>query len=451
MFRRNVKNLIPNILSMKETYSCKRYPKTLLLFLSLLFSVLCLSQKKAIDSTLSVLRNHMKEDSLRGNALIYLSYLYQTSDLSNSEYYAKEALDIAGRLNNYPLTCAALSQLGSVYNWERKTTEALSTYFRLEEVAQKSNQVYWLIKALLGVGYVYELESEWGKAVGYTLQALAIAEKSPDPYDEEDVYNNLGSEYIGLKNDKLAEEYLRKAAVLFKKDDNLDQLGDCEISLAKVFAARGNYDSAKHYFDDAVAIFTSLDEPYQIADVYQNIGDMYVTRAMYKQAENYYNKTIAIYNNTDVAEGDYALAALGLGTVALGQKKYDTASSIFHQEFAKVKSANIIETQLRCLLYMAKSDSALGNYREALEHMQEYASLYDNYYSQEKTRATQRMLIEFDVQQKEKENEQLKKENRLQQQQVPFWRCFTNKRPMPSSQWNRCSTRLKDRKMSWLL
>lgn len=407
---------------MKKNYFFKRYSNILLLLLfSFIFFTTSYSQKKAIDSTLSVLSKHLQEDSLRANALIYLSYLYQTSNLTNSEYYAKEALYIVNKLNNPLLECAALNQLASVYTWKRKTTEALTTYFEQQEIAQKTNQDYWLIKAYLGISYVYELENEWGKAVRNTLYALKIAEKSPDPFDEEDVYNHLGSEYLGLKNDKLAEEFLRKAATLFKKDENLDQLGDCQITLAKVFARRGNYDSATHYFDNALELFTMLDEPYQIADVYQQMGDMYSMQGKYKQAETYYKKTIRIYDKTNASEGDYALAVIGLGTVAFAEKNYDTAASIFHTEFEKVKQANIIEPQLQCLLYMSKSDSALGNYKEALEHMQNYAVLYDSFYSQEKTKTTQRMLIEFDVQQKEKENEQLKMENSLQQQHMAIF------------------------------
>src|SRR3954454_11838423 len=421
MFGKHVKNLIPNILFMKKNYSSRYYFRTTLLFLLLFFTFSVYSQKKAIDSTLTFLNKHLKEDSLRANALIYLSYLYQTSNLVNSEYYAKEALDIVHKLNNDVLECAALNQLASVYNWERKTPEALTTYFNQQEIAERINHAFWLIKALLGLSYAYELENEWGNALHYTLQALAIAEKSPDPFDEEDVYNHLGADYLGLKNDKLAEDYLKKAAILFKKDNNLDQLGDCEITLAKVFVVREKYDSAKHHFDNAVAIFISLDEPYQIADVYQQIGDMYTKREMYEQAENYYKKTILIYKKTTVSEGDYALAVIGLGTVALSEKRYDTASLIFHQEFVKVRQANIIEPQLQCLLYMSKTDSALGNYKEALEHMQTYSILYDSFYSEKKTHATQRMLIDFDVQRKEKENEQLKVENSLQQQHMAIF------------------------------
>jgi signal transduction histidine kinase len=406
---------------MKKIYRIFQYPAKAILLLYLYFiSFAAYTQKKAIDSTLNILNQHMTEDSVRVNALIHLSYLYQTSNLKNSEYYAKEALQVSNKINNDLLICAALSQLGSVYTWERKP-EALTTYFHQEEIAQKINSGYWLQDAYLGIGYVYELENEWGKALSYSLRALHIAEQSSEPSGLASVYNHLGSEYIGLNNDKLAENFLRKAALLFKQVNNLDQLGDCEISLANVFAVRGNYDSAVYHFNYALSLFTNLDEPYQIADVYQQMGDMYLKRKMYKQAKEYFVKTIINYKKNDVSEADYALAVLGLGIVAWGEKNYATASKIFHEEFVKIKKAGIAEPQLKYLIYMAKTDSAMGNYKEAFEHMQNYTLLYDSLYGEEKTRATQRMLVEFDVQQKEKENEQLKQQNNLQQQHMAIF------------------------------
>ena len=83
-------------------------------------------------------------------------------------------------------------------------------------------------------------------------------------------------------------------------------------------------------------------------------------------------KTIVNYNKDDVAEADYALAVLGLGVVALSERKYQEASRIFHQEFAKINAANIMEPQLKYLNYMAKVDSALGNFKEAFLHMQKF-------------------------------------------------------------------------------
>src|SRR5215471_13219228 len=153
---------------------------------SLLYSS-SFAQQKAIDSTFNILSRHIKEDSLRVNALIHLSYLYQTRNLKTSEYYASQALQISEKINNDLLVCAALSQLGSVYTWERKTTEALSTYFHQDEMARKITSGYWLQNSNVGIGYIYEMENEWGKALSYTLQALHYAEQSLNPSDKASV------------------------------------------------------------------------------------------------------------------------------------------------------------------------------------------------------------------------------------------------------------------------
>ncbi|HRI19314.1 MAG TPA: tetratricopeptide repeat protein [Panacibacter sp.] len=393
---------------------------TLLIFFSLFF-YFCQAQQRDIDSTLSILHNHLKEDSVRVKALSHLSSLYQSSNLKNAEYYAAQALTIAQKINDDVSICVALSQLSSVYSWQRKTTAALNASFQQLEIAAKLNSGFWLQKAYLRIGYVYELENEWGKALSYTLKALPYAEQTGDPLVIGYVYDYIGSEYLGVGNIKSAEEYLRKACSLLMKNGNMDELGDSRINLAKVFDATGNFDSAKYYFDAAVSIFTDRDEPYQIADAYQQMGDMYQQRGMYKEAKECYKKTILNYNKNDVAEADYALAVLGLGTVAWAEKQYDTASKIFHEEFAKVRDAGITEPQLKYLKYMAMADSAAGNYKEAFNHMQYYALLFDSSYNEKKTQATQRMLIEFDVQRKEKENEQLKLQNVLEKQRTAIF------------------------------
>ena len=394
----------------------------LILLLCLCFiSCCCFSQKKPIDSVLNVLHNHLKEDSIRVSALNTLSALYQTSNLRTAEYYALEALSIAEKINDDRSKCEALSHVSSVYAWQRKTTEALNASFRQLEIAKKINSDYWMQKAYLGVAYVYELENEWGKALKYSLMAMPYAEKTGDPYTIGFLYDYIGSEYLGVGNTKSAEEYLRKACSILKKNGNKDELGDSEINLAKVFAANGELDSSVLYFNYAVSIFTSQEEPYQIADAYQQMGDMYEQRGMHKEAKACYKQTILNYNKNDVAEADYALAILGLGAVDWAEKHYEAASKIFHEEFIKIKNAGIIEPQLKYLKYMAKADSLMGNYKEAFEHMLVYTSLYDSFYNQEKTKATQRMLIDFDVQRKEKENEKLKLQNSLQKEQMAIF------------------------------
>jgi tetratricopeptide (TPR) repeat protein len=389
-----------------------------LLAWALAFSNFLHAQQRAIDSISVLLQQHTTEDSTKVDLLKMLSSFYQSVNLSKAEYYALKALQTAEKIKDNDAICQSLSQLGSVYSWQRASTKALNTYFREREIATKMKNEYWQQDANLGIGYVYELENDWDKALSYTMNALPYAEKSDEPFVKAFAYTNLGSEYLGIKNNDKAEYYLKLASKLYFDNDYIDQYANNEINLAKVFVATKQYDSAKFHFNNADSIFTVLDEPYQVADVCQQIGDMYVQIGDFQQAKQYYKRTIENYNKNDIAEADYALAVMGLGVVALSEKKYDTASSIFHKEFSKVKAANIVDQQLNYLKYMAKVDSAKGNYLEAYQHMQEYTALNDRFNNEERAKAAQRMIVEFEVQKKDKENEQLKIQNGLERQRV---------------------------------
>lgn len=402
----------------------KQYKCALRIFVINIF-ILCwcplFSQQKAIDSLLNVLKKHSLDDSSRVHVLISLSSNYQASNLKLSENYAAEAVDLAKEINSDAALCAALSQLGSVYTWERLSAKALEVLGSELDLAEKMKSDEWLQDAYLGIGYVYELENDWNKALAYSLKAIPYTQKMKEPFYLAYAYDHLGSQYLGIRNNDKAAFYLQRAAAIFHENGYSDQYADCHINLGKVFAARKQYDSAINHFNVAIKTFEDIDEPYQVADASQAAGDMYVQMGDYTKAKQFYLNTIKNYNKNDVSEADFALAVMGLGVVALSEKKFDSASAIFHTEFEKVKKANIIDQELTYLRYMAKADSSLGKYQEALRHMQDYASLYDSFYNDRKLRNSEMMTAEFDVQQKEKENEQLRIQYDLKKQQVTIF------------------------------
>ena len=385
------------------------------------FCIFCTAvnaQQRAIDSLSRLLNYHTKEDSVRVDLLIKLSGYYQGVNLGNAEIYATKALHLAEKIKSHNSIFAAMSQLGSVYSWQRQSAKALNIYFRELELAEKTRNEFWQQDGYLGMAYVYELENEWDKALQYTLKALPYVDKLNDSFVRASAYTNLGSEYLGLGDTEQAQHYLKSAAQYYLENEYYDQYANNEINLAKVHVVKKQYDSAKVHFEIADSVFSMLDEPYQVADVCQQMGDMYVKSGNYGQAKKYYSKAIEHYDKNDISEADYALAMMGLGVVALSEQKYDMASDILHKEFSKVKAANIAEQELNYLRYMARVDSAKGKYQEAYEHMLEFAALNELAYNEEKIKAAQKLAIESEVLKKDKENEQLKMQNSLQRKVV---------------------------------
>lgn len=171
----------------------------------MVYSINSFSQKKEIDSTFAILRTHLKEDSVRVNALIHLSFLYQSTNLKNAEYLAKEAVFISEKINDPLLITRSQNQLGSVFNWTYHTTEALAIYLKSLDVAKKINAQDELQDAYNGIAYVYELEGEWDHSLSYSLQSLQLAEKSKDLKKISYAFHSLGSAYLGLGKDSNAE------------------------------------------------------------------------------------------------------------------------------------------------------------------------------------------------------------------------------------------------------
>ena len=379
------------------------------------------AQQEQIDSIKTFLASYTAKDTVRVLALKDLSAHYQYIDLKEAEDYAKQALDLSSSLENKKITALCLSKLANVYNWERKSNDALQACFKQIDLAKQISDTILLIDAYLGIAYVHELESEYEQALSFSLKALPIAESSSDKYYTALCCHFVGGHYMYLGDYAKADFFLRRASDIYNSIDRKDELADTYNNLGQLFAKKKNFDSSQFYFDKSLEMFTALNEPVQLTDVYQHLGDMYAEFGKYDLSKYCYEKNLNQYKVEDVSEGDYALAMIGLGKVALAQKDYKHAAEIFHSEYKKLKNANMKEELLQCLRYMAVADSALGNLDEAFSSLNQYVNLYDSFYTAAKAQASQRMMIEYDLDKKEKENEQLKLQNDLQRQRLAIF------------------------------
>ena len=192
---------------------------------------ICHSQTKRIDSALIFVQTHKQDDTLKINALLFVSNECQPINLQKALYYATLANQIANRLNNSYYKARCLSRLGSVQVWYGKTNEALDCYLKEIDLAKDVNSNYLLQDAYDGIAYVYETESEWEQSLQYGLKSLNISEKSTSPQDIAYSYHQLGSVYLGMGNNIKAELYLKKAKSIFNEYENTDRIALCNVDL----------------------------------------------------------------------------------------------------------------------------------------------------------------------------------------------------------------------------
>jgi len=384
----------------------------------LLFSSLCLSQTREVDSTLAVITNHKQDDTVKINALLYVSSIVQTLDLQKALDYAKQAKAIAEKINDRYSLAYALSHIASVQTWQGKTTEALKNYVQEVEIGKELNLNDVLQDAYDGISYVYETEKDWAPALQYSTRSLEIALKSNEPTDAAYSYHGLGSVYLGMGDLAQAEQQIKKAKRLFVIERDTDRIALCDIDLAKVYNTMGYYHVARPYLDSALQLFTAWGEQLQLAETYQQLGQLSIKLREYGEAGHFFANALNIYRTHPSAPVDSAYIWVGLGRVALGQKEYAAALAIFNKQITQFRQSNDKEKELECLQYIVTADSATGNFKEAFFFMQQFRNLYDSVYDEKKNKAAQRMLIEFGVERQNTENKILKSKYDEQQSKL---------------------------------
>ena len=410
-------NLIRYLNTLKNVLSINVIRKLGLICLFVTIALLCRTQSKKIDSTLSVINTNPKNDTTKVTALLYVSDLYQSVNLKKALTYANLANTVAASLNNKYYIGLSLSRIASIHAWYGKTNEALGLYINEIELAKQINSSQLLQDAYDGIAYVYEIEGEWEQSLQYGLKSLNISEKSPADINLGYSYHQLGSVYLGLGDNLKAELYLKKAKIIFTNKGNNDRVALCNVDLGKVYANLHYFNLAKTFLDSALQQFSAAEEPFQVAETYQQLGKLLLNEGLYNDGEYYYRQALAVYGNDGSAEIDYAHAMLGLGEVALARRDYKTALIVLKDDYNKLMAAHDEGKGLECLLYLARADSATGNFSEAYNYLQQYRQVYNDFYNEKKNKATQRMLIEFEVERQNGENKILRTKYIEQQRQ----------------------------------
>ena len=348
----------------------------------LLSMFLCISQvqvaarqntdyRKAFDDV----SQNKNEDTSKVNALLQLSFLYQSKNLDTAIALSWEALRLAEKLNQPEWRVNAWIQLASNYTWQEQYDTAVHFYNLAIDNAKTYHFIPQLIKACRNLAYVFELTEIWGRAFYYSTEALTLAEKYHNEREKAYAYHELASVNMGTHDYKEAEDLLNKSIQYFKANDGdfklKDRYATCLMDLAKLYNETGRNEKAISFLDTAVTIFTALDEPLQNADAFKLLGDIYTEKKMASKAHNYYTAALKTYTENKQEENRYEIL-LGLSRLATLQNDFNKAKLLLEDTYQWSVKHGDDEMQMESLAGLIRTDSALGFTNQAFKLMTEY-------------------------------------------------------------------------------
>ena len=345
---------------------------------------------------------------LRGETLVLnnLSLIYKAfGDYQKALEYSQRDLAISQMIGDKTGKGATLGSIGSIYYAQGEYEKALSYFEKsLEFVDGKSETlgnmsniylaqgdyekaIFYLQIALEhvedkateasitnNIGVIYRERGDYGTALSYFQNSLALSQKIGDKKGEGSNLGNIGIVYFELRNYKEALNNFNKALSI--QEEINDKAGECKTlgNISNVCFVEGNYEEARANTQKSLALAQEIGDQATEGGAFNSLGEFYRDQGDYEKALDYLKKSLDIRQEIGEKTGE-ATVFNNIGLVHNMQGDFEDAltnmeKSLFRwQEIGnKAKEATVLHNI--SLVYNAQED-----YGTALLYLQKALSI----------------------------------------------------------------------------
>lgn len=310
-------------------------------------------------------------DTVKINLLNKRSENLSKVDVDSSSYLAQEALSFAKQINFKRGIAAATKNLAICSYVNGKSDIAIKQFIEAIKLFEELKDINELAHCYSQMGIAYYLQYQYDNALKYYDKSIELYKKTTNKKDLAGVYINQGISYTYVKKMDLAESNYNEALKIYQDINYEPGFAPAYNSLAKIYYAKKDYNKAISYYKLAEQFSLKSNNKYHLITNYNSLATCYKELKEYETAQAYSEKSIAIS-----------------------------------------KEVGSVERELFCHETMADILFSMGDYKNAYASFQNYASLKDTLFNQDKNDAIAEMQAKFDVeknQQKVKEIELQKK------------------------------------------
>ncbi len=334
-----------------------------LLFPIIILVSLLLPLQLFSQNTPDSLRALMKDagEVRRGELSIDLANYYLVQNADSAIYYAAVARTIGKEKNNPKLIIRSYAKAGEAYQNQNKMKEALASYLKGLELAEKHNE-----KSLAGT-----------------------------------IYNGIGVCYFYQNNPKKAEEYLKLAAEAKKEANDYQYYAIITTNLAILQISNQLPKEALKTLKDAEKTLIKNKQPHYLATVYNSLGAAYQS-VKPDSCVFYYEKSLEFaLRNKDLV--NQMTACQNIGDYHLVQKNYTQA--IAYMKKAIAANDQRPEDQFKPALYdrISVAYAATSDFKSAYDYKKLEAEARQRLFSTEKQKEIDELEIRYQSEKKEKE------------------------------------------------
>jgi tetratricopeptide (TPR) repeat protein len=349
----------------------------ILLFIAVLYSTTVLSQ--STDSLFIVLDTARNEQKVKTLNELFRAYL--KTDPVEAIGFAREALNLATKINDQRGMAAANNNIGVAYRNQGAFDKALDFYIQSLRLYESQDNKEGIAASKNNISTIYSIKQDYNQAVKFLEDSHRLLEELNDEPKLVGSLNNLG-----VLNQNLAM-----------------------------------YDEALQYYTRSFALSEKLGAPF--SDPLNNIGNLLAMQNRYPQAVEYYTRALELEKANDNRLGILnTLSNLGIAYTKANQQ--EKAQRYLKDAYDLARELNAHAEVPAILKNSAFNYYRQGKLKDAFEIMLQYDSAREKVFSEESSRRIAQLEMAMQLSDKEAEYESLKKTAEVKTLQLRNSRLF---------------------------
>jgi len=373
--------------------------KSVVTYLFIFLTVNGFSQ--TVDSLLR-LSHETTNDSVRAEAMYYLTFQYINNDIPLAKKTNVKSLLLAKKLKSNYAFARAYNAKGVIYDVEGKIDSALIQYKTALNFAEKSGSILIKASILNNIGLLDWNKGNFDSALKNYNQSLKLFEQIDNQNGIANTQSNIGLIYYEIEDYKKAEEYTRLSLENRRKNKDDYGISVSLVNIGRIFDKTKKYNESTKILEEALYYKQKIKDERGITTVYNNLTSLYLKLNNISKAIEFGN--LALKYSEKVNSKLNLIYSYGALSDAYKIKKEYTLAKKFIDHGIKL----CIETDNKPALadFYSRNEEIeviLGNYQTAHSFLKKKDSLNKLMFSLDKEKIISEVEAQYQNEKNEKE------------------------------------------------
>ena len=334
--------------------------------------------------------------------------LYYQKKYEKSLGYFELARKDAESKGNDKLIARTLLNMGACYTSLGKLAEGVNHYKLAIPPIKRLNDYHLLGIANLNIAHNYKEKGSYDEAIKYLRPAIESMEADGDERNLARAFQTLGNIYREVNKDSLSIEYHQRSLKINSGLNDKTAISSNLNDLGNTYKALYDYDKALSLYHQSLEIGDSV---YQ-ATTLGNIAEAYGLKKDFPRAEQYFYKALNLRRQQDDSKAIANLLA-DLGELYSNMNLPSKARGILDDALRMTYDEDFKDIRLRILKTQQRLLEKQGDYKSAYDVQAKVLDLKEDIFNTDGQKIIERLTIDFEVKDLEKENQLLSEEKKL--------------------------------------